>query len=371
MTRWLTSSLRARPLPSPCSSHSPSLGPWSGIPTDCGCTDAVCLVCVRDDARAKIQSRSAPTCLQIKCCGALPNASRRPLPPSFVSALFKDECPLCAKRPAPTDDGCAPMMSLGCGHGKHARAGATPFSTPPHAAHPLHFPPPSPCRPPLFAACCCRRRPARARGLCSWPPTPDHRFCSECAGKHILAELEAKQLPSCPRHAECKKRLDERGDEGAVRAALSSLTGTHALATAERLESLVLDWYDLRQQAAQEHPLLKPCRAADCKGDAPRSLSTGCVQIEPARPRLPRHPSPTILPHQMSAPAYPPPCLTPSLARWALADGRCGGAFARGVPRGLPRRGRVLCTGVPPAVLLPVHGVSAPRGLVCQGGVAL
>ena len=130
----------------------------------------------------------------------------QPLPAELVASLLKMECPLCGRQPGPTDAGCGELRSMGCGH--------------------------------------------------------DHRFCGECAGKHVLASLQARRLPRCPRHAECVCVLEQP----AIETALRGLGGASALDEAT-IQSKLLDWHDLRTSHIQdEHPLLKPCRAPDCRG---------------------------------------------------------------------------------------------------------
>ena len=130
----------------------------------------------------------------------------QPLPAELVASLLKMECPLCGRQPGPTDAGSWELRSMGCGH--------------------------------------------------------DHRFCGECAGKHVLASLQACRLPRCPRHAECVCVLEQP----AIETALRGLGGASALDEAT-IQSKLLDWHDLRTSHIQdEHPLLKPCRAPDCRG---------------------------------------------------------------------------------------------------------
>lgn len=182
------------------------------MPNSCGCSLAYCLHCLREHARGKIQQRSTPSCLN--CLS--------PLPLHLTSALIKNECPLCPAEGEGTRGGGRPLkhkslISLRCGH--------------------------------------------------------DHRFCVECAGKHVVAELEARRVPRCPRAVECSCTMEE----GVVRSVLSSLLEVggetrdgEGRERAKGVEARMLDWHDLRTgQTQSEHPLLRACRAADCQGHIP------------------------------------------------------------------------------------------------------
>ena len=85
----------------------------------------------------------------------------------------------------------------------------------------------------------------------------DHQFCSTCVSALVLSELEAGRIPRCPRAVECRYELSYE----CVQQVLSTQLGGKAL------EQKLLDWHDAKVAAAQDrHPLLRGCRAADCKG---------------------------------------------------------------------------------------------------------
>ncbi len=218
-----------------------------GLHNPCGCKEAVCLICLRENARSKIRDQLPPGCL----------LCLQPLDTALVSSLLKNECPLCGRTPGMGPDSCAPLIALGCSHA--------------------------------------------------------HRFCGECAGKHVLAELDARRLPRCPRAAECHSHLDVdavalslnalRGSSPDVPAGGANAAAAQARLDATAIQAKLVQWHDLRVGSVQAaHPLLKACRMPDCRGHIALPLTalrdgspvaakcSECQQIVCAQCLAPPHP---------------------------------------------------------------------------------